>query len=44
MTIFSPISIFLSAFQVAGLIQRLGLSVPISYILIMSTKLYRLAG
>ncbi|MFX1410328.1 MAG: DUF998 domain-containing protein [Promethearchaeota archaeon] len=42
--IFSPISILLSAFPTAGLIQRLGLSVPISYILIMSTKLYRLAG
>ena len=42
--IYSPIAIILSSVPIDGLVQRLGLGVPISYIFIMSTKIYRLAG
>jgi hypothetical membrane protein len=42
--IYSPIAIILKSVPTDGLIQRLGLGVPISYIFIMSTKLYRLTG
>ncbi|MFX1306530.1 MAG: DUF998 domain-containing protein [Promethearchaeota archaeon] len=42
--IYSPIAIYIDLSLVNGLIQRLGLSVPLSWILIMSIKLYRLTG
>jgi hypothetical membrane protein len=42
--IFSPIALLFDLSLVEGLIQRLGLSVPLSWIFIMSTKLYRLSG
>jgi hypothetical membrane protein len=42
--IYSPIAIILNSVPIDGLVQRLGLGVPISYIFIMSTKIYRLAG
>jgi hypothetical protein len=44
LTIFSPLIILYSFSLISGLVQRLGLSVPLSWIFIMSTKLYRLAG
>ncbi|UCC18538.1 MAG: DUF998 domain-containing protein [Promethearchaeota archaeon] len=40
--IYSPISILIDISLVNGLIQRLGLSVPITWILIMSIRLYRI--
>lgn len=42
--IFSPIAIFIDLSLVSGLVQRLGLAVPLSWVFIMSIKLYRLAG
>ena len=42
--IFSPMAIFIDLSIVSGLIQRLGLAVPLSWVFIMSIKLYRLAG
>ncbi|MFX1304057.1 MAG: DUF998 domain-containing protein [Promethearchaeota archaeon] len=41
--IYSPIAIYIDLSLVNGLVQRLGLFVPISWIFIMSIKLYRLA-
>lgn len=43
LVIYSPIAIFIDLSLVNGLIQRLGLSVPLSWIFIMSIKIYRLA-
>ncbi|MFX1313311.1 MAG: DUF998 domain-containing protein [Promethearchaeota archaeon] len=42
--IFSPIALLFDLSLVLGLIQRLGLGVPLSWIFIMSIKLYRLSG
>lgn len=42
LVIFSPIAIYIDLSLVNGLIQRLGLSVPLSWISIMSIKLFRL--
>lgn len=44
LTIFSPLAILYPFALISGLVQRLGLSVPLSWIFVMSTKLYRLAG
>ena len=42
--IYSPIALLVDLSLVNGLIQRLGLFAPLSWIFIMSTKLYRLSG
>ncbi|MFX1572179.1 MAG: DUF998 domain-containing protein [Promethearchaeota archaeon] len=42
--IYTPIALLVEISLVNGLIQRLGLFVPLSWIFIMSTKLYRLSG
>lgn len=42
--IFSTLAMLYSFSLISGLVQRLGLGVPLSWIFVMSTKLYRLAG
>jgi hypothetical protein len=42
--IYSPLAIFIDLSLVTGFVQRLGLAVPLSWIFVMSIKLYRLAG
>jgi len=42
LAIYSPISIFFDISSLNGLIQRLGLSIPLTWIFIMSVRLYRL--
>jgi hypothetical membrane protein len=41
--VYSPIAIYIDLSLVNGLVQRLGLSVPLSWIFIMSIKIYRVA-
>ncbi|MHA2393505.1 MAG: DUF998 domain-containing protein [Promethearchaeota archaeon] len=42
--IYSPLALIIDLSLVTGFVQRLGLAVPLSWIFIMSIKLYRLAG